>query len=234
MSCRMSRKKGMPQQDPEYMVSHDVVPPWSPWENPFDLGGLPAKIVDECGKVAPFLLGRTGATYDSEFFHNVLGLNNSGLSEKDLTDITIPREWLQSWPASAEGRYNFNDCKDPKLKNGAREMYIQVYGAPPNNGGVSSTFLQGVYMFQEEADVNWAEWVAKIHGGRMKNAGRNPNKLTPPALRKQIQGILTVLGGYISGSMDPNSLKLGDLLLSMPPTARTDTLSTFLSTQHPL
>jgi hypothetical protein len=144
MSCRMSRKKGMPQQDPEYMVSHDVVPPWSPWENPFDLGGLPAKIVDECGKVAPFLLGRTGATYDSEFFHNVLGLNNSGLSEKDLTDITIPREWLQSWPASAEGRYNFNDCKDPKLKNGAREMYIQVYGALPDNGGVSSTFLQGV------------------------------------------------------------------------------------------
>jgi hypothetical protein len=113
-------------------------------------------------------------------------------------------------------------------------MYIQVYGVPPDNGGVSSTFLRGVYMFQEEANVNWAEWAAKIHGGRMKNARHNPNKLIPPALREQIQGILTILGGYISGSMDPNSLKLGDLSLSMPPTARMDTLSTFMSTQHPL
>lgn len=151
----MGRKNGMPQQDPEYMVFHDVVPPWSPRENPFDLGGLPAKIVDECGKVAPFLHGRTGATYDSEFFHNVVWLNIFGLSEKDLTDITIPQEWLLSWLASAEGRYNFNDGKDPKLKNGAKEMYIQVYGAPPDNRGVSSNFLRGVYMFQEEeVDVN--------------------------------------------------------------------------------
>jgi hypothetical protein len=57
ISCRMSRKKVMPQQDPEYMVSHDVVPPWSPWENPFDLGGLPAKIVHNVARLHHFCMG---------------------------------------------------------------------------------------------------------------------------------------------------------------------------------
>jgi hypothetical protein len=123
----------------------------------------------------------------------------------------------------------------PKIEEWSqRDVHSSVWGASRQWRSEFNFFARCLDVQEEEADVNWAEWAVKIHGGRMKNARRNPNKLTPPTLREQIQGILTVLGDYISESMDPNSLQLGDSLLRMPPTARMDTLSTFLSTQHPL
>jgi hypothetical protein len=203
----MRAKKLLHAAEPQNRAPCDISKPVSPWKSPFDFGTMPPTIVEACGKLAPFLFGRQGAEYDTEFFHNVLLLSNSGLREKDLSDVVCPQEWFQAWPASADGRHNFIDCADPKLKAGASEMYIQVYGAPPDNGGVSSNFLRGMYVFREEKrDVNWAEWAAKIHSGHMKNAGRNPNKLTPPALREQIQGLLKVFCDYVHGSLETSPL----------------------------
>jgi hypothetical protein len=39
-------KKLVLQQELEEMVSQDVIPPWSPWENPFNFGVLQSKIVE--------------------------------------------------------------------------------------------------------------------------------------------------------------------------------------------
>jgi hypothetical protein len=170
----MRSKKLVNAVEPQTPVDCDVSKPSSPCEKPFDFGKMPPTIVEACGKVAPLLYGRKGVEYDTQFFHSVLRLNNSGLREKDLQDVVCPPAWLRAWPPSADGRQNFVDCEDPRLKVDAREMYIQVYGAPPDNEGVSSNFLRGMYVFREQkGDVNWADWAAKIHGSCMKNIGRN-------------------------------------------------------------
>jgi hypothetical protein len=87
---------------------------------------------------------------------------------------------------------------------------------PPDKGGISSNFLRGMYVFREQKGaVNWAEWAAKIYTGRMKNAGRNPNKLTPHALRAQIQGLLKLLGDHIHCCMETPALALQAPKLSL-------------------
>jgi hypothetical protein len=92
----MRTKRLVHAKELQTTVNCDVSKSSSPWEIPFYFGKMPPTIVEACGKVAPFLYGREGAEYNTKFFHNVLQLNNSGLWEKDLSDVVCPHVWLRA------------------------------------------------------------------------------------------------------------------------------------------
>jgi hypothetical protein len=80
----MRTKRLVHAKELQTTVNCDVSKSSSPWEIPFYFGKMPPTIVEACGKVAPFLYGREGAEY------------NTGLWEKDLSDVVCPHVWLRA------------------------------------------------------------------------------------------------------------------------------------------
>lgn len=173
----------------------------TPWNLPFDLKSLPEDVAAKLVVIAPFLLGRKRANYDSQFFHRTLGLCNTGIPFSELSSDKLCKKslFIETWPERLGGRHYIADCSDQQAIDAYTEQHAKVYGGEgPDNNTFGTSFLRGCHLtFELGKDVNWAQKAESLQKAREKGAARNPLKLTPPALREQIEAIIGVLAGHI-------------------------------------
>ena len=65
-------------------------PTFGTWTAPFDLSGLPTVLQKRLVVLAPCLIGRHKAVYDTNFFHRVYGLCKDGIMPKEVTKAMVP------------------------------------------------------------------------------------------------------------------------------------------------
>ena len=175
----------------------------STWEAPFDLEGIPTDLREKLVLAAPCLLGRSAAVHDQDFFHRVVGLCKEGCTPKEVTEKMVPANtYEETWPpgeGANKTRYLLDRCKDSKARDMYLRMYQRVYGDAPDNKAFSQTFLRAcVYYYSGGRDnnVNWAAAAAKVNQERRAHAANNPQKLSPPALKQQMAGIISAVATY--------------------------------------
>ena len=172
------------------------------WRDPFDLSKLPQGITLELVKRAPFLMGSDNATNSKEFFRTVEGLCSSGIPYQSLmADHGVPMEDLVgTYPLSRAGnRHPMKLITDRAAARNALHMYQRVYGGTqPDNGEFGTSFIRGLTLFfQRNTKVDWAEQAGALARKRTRNPCKNPQKLTPPCFRKQIQAMLDLFEVFL-------------------------------------
>ena len=176
------------------------------WRDPFNLSKLPHTITSELIKRTPFLLGSKKATYSKYFFKNIGGLCDAGIPFESLAkeDHGVPlADLVGTYPLNKSGnRHSMKLMTDRAAAQDALYMYQRVYGGTqPDNGEFGTAFIRGLVLyFQRDVEVNWAEHAADLAKKRLLNPGVNPQKLTPPCLREQIQEMLDIFQHYLRKS----------------------------------
>jgi hypothetical protein len=178
------------------------------WRDAFDLRQLPQSITLDLIKRAPFLMGSDNARYSKDFFRTVGGLCATGISYQNLmANHGVPLEdLLGTYPLSKVGnRHPMKLITDRTAARDALYMYQRVYGGTqPENGEFGTSFIRGLALFyQHNMKVDWAEQAASIAKKRMGNLGRNPQKLTPPCFREQIQAMIDLFQECLSRTHKP-------------------------------
>ena len=172
------------------------------WCDPFDMSKLPQGISLDLMKRAPFLLGSDEARYQPSFFKQTGGLCTTGYKFKQLSqDKLFPLENLiGTYPLCKKGnRHPLKLIEDKDATRDALHMYQRVYGEmQPDNGEFGTSFIRGLALFyQRNEDVNWADKAANLTKGRAKCPSKNPQKLTPPCLREQIQVMIDAFAHHL-------------------------------------
>ena len=194
--------EGVKRDDLEVADNKEDAGVETPWDEPFEVQALPGTLVGQLHHLAPFLLGRLTADYDEDFFHLTLGLSNSGYKFSDLNSNKFCKKssLLEKWPERSSGRHYVADCEDGEAVRTYLQMHRKIYGGDPDNGTFGTSFLRACHLFFEEGkDVNFAQKAEVLQKAREKQAARNPMKLSPSALRKQIEVIIDFLAGHIPG-----------------------------------
>ena len=179
-------------------------PTFGTWTAPFDLSGLSTVLQKKLVVMAPCLLGRQKAIYDTDFFHRVYGLCKDGIMPKEVTKAMVPAHTYKHIWMPGEGqnqtRYLLDKCRDTHTQDLYLRLYIRVYGDAPDNKAFSQTFLRAcVYFYKDGAKknmVNWTAAAAQLIEECRAHAGLNPLKLGPPALREQLFSILKEIRAY--------------------------------------
>jgi hypothetical protein len=178
------------------------------WEDAFDLREFPLALKEVLLAVAPCLWGRANAIYDGNWFGRALGLCSKGKLPKEIADADVPLDTYEGvWPCGEDPncrRYSLETCEDDQVRDLYLSFYRRVYGVDyPNNKCFSQQFLRAcIYYFTGgglDQKVNWAAAAALLQESCHIRHGNNPLKLTPPALRQQLQGILNVFSNYLKG-----------------------------------
>lgn len=173
------------------------------WREAFDLTKLPQTIALELLKRAPFLLGTKNAKYTKQFFETVGGLCGAGIQFDSVMkeEHGVPlEEMLATYPLNKNGnRHSVKFMTDLDAARDALHMYQRVYGGTyPDNGEFGTAFIRGLVLYyQREIEVDWAEYATDLAKKRMQNPFVNPQKLTPPCLREQIQAMINVFQHYL-------------------------------------
>ena len=173
------------------------------WQKPFDLAKLPPTITAELTKRTPLLLGSDQACYSKCFFKSIGGLCGSGIPLENLAkeDHGVPLEELvATYPLNRHGnRHSMKLMSDRHAVNEALDMYQRVYGGTqPDNGEFGTAFIRGLVLtLQRSTKVDWAKHASDFAKKRLENPPLNPQKLTPPCLREQIQEIIYVFRHYL-------------------------------------
>jgi hypothetical protein len=199
---RDSKKRALspsPTSSFEGVGSEPVV--FGMWEVPFDVRMVPEDCLEQIMEAAPFLWGRKDAVHTPEFFKKTLGLCDCGIPFSKLNSAELlPIEDLEGTYPLVNGRHPVR-LIPPEAREQALSLYQRVFGGPPDNGEFSTSFIRGCAVFyQQNKSMNWASKAASLAGGRAKHPERNSQKLTPPALREQIQRIITILSRYRAGN----------------------------------
>ena len=177
--------------------------PLTLWQKAFDLAKLPNTITSELMKRTPLLLGSDKASYSKHFFKTIGSLCGSGIAVDNLgkEDHGVPIEDLvTTYPLNRNGnRHSMKLMTDRAAVNKALDMYQRVYGSTqPDNGEFGTAFIRGrVLNFQRSTKVDWAKHASDFAKKRLENPPLNPQKLTPPCLREQIQEIINVFRHYL-------------------------------------
>jgi hypothetical protein len=199
---RDSKKRALspsPTSSFEGVGSEPVV--FGMWEVPFDVRMVPEDCLEQIMEAAPFLWERKDAVHTPEFFKKTLGLCDCGIPFSKLNSAELlPIEDLEGTYPLVNGRHPVR-LIPPEAREQALSLYQRVFGGPPDNGEFSTSFIRGCAVFyQQNKSMNWASKAASLAGGRAKHPERNSQKLTPPALREQIQRIITILSRYRAGN----------------------------------
>jgi hypothetical protein len=113
---------------------------------------------------------------------------------------------LGTYPLSKAGnRHPMKLITDRAAARDALHMYQRVYsGTQPDNGEFGTSFIRGLALFyQHNMKVDWAEHAASIAKKRMENPDINPQKLTPPCFREQIQAMIDLFQECLSRTHKP-------------------------------
>ena len=184
------------------------------WGDPFHLGRLGPNIRSELTRCAPFLLGSDRAHYEVLFFKEVGGLCDEGIAFKKLKDDQgVPLEdLLPTYPVNrAENRHPIKIMGDAEAAHALR-MYQCVYGGnQPDNGEFGTAFICGLRLEAKKKKVNWVEGAADLAKTRGKNHVCNSRKLTPPCVRKQIQGMLDVASNLLARAITAHAAAMKQL-----------------------
>lgn len=173
------------------------------WREPFDLRKLPQTMTLELLKRAPFLLGAENAKYNKHFFEKVGGLCAEGVPFESLMkdEHGVPLDdLLATYPLNKHGnRHSLRLMTDRDAARDALHMYQRVYGGThPDNGEFGTAFIRGLVLFyQRQTQVDWADYAADLAKKRVQNPIVNPQKLTPPCLREQIQAMINLFQHYL-------------------------------------
>ena len=173
------------------------------WREPFDLRKLPETITLELLKRAPFLLGTEKAKYNKLFFKTIGGLYDAGIPFESLAkeEHGVPLEdLLATFPLNKnENRHSLRFIIDCDAARDALHMYQRVYGGThPDNGEFGTAFIRGLVLYyQRQTQVDWAEFATDLAKKQMQNPLVNPQKLTPPCLREQIQAMITMFERFL-------------------------------------
>jgi hypothetical protein len=175
---------------------------------PFDVRMVPEDCLEEIMEAAPFLWGRKDAVYTPEFFKKMLGLCDSDIPFSKLNSTELqPIEDLEGTYPLVNGRHPMH-LIPTEAREQALSLYQRVFGGPPDNGEFSTSFIRGCAVFyQHNKSVNWVAKAASLAGGHAKYPERNLQKLTPPALREQIQRIITILSQYLAANSMQKSMR---------------------------
>lgn len=186
------------------------------WREAFNLGSFRPQIRKELTRRAPFLLGSQQAEYTREFFVDVGGLCNEGIPFRKLKDdhgITT-KELSRIYPLNRKGnRHPMRLMGNGISIENVQCMHQKVYGGSgPDNGEYGTAFLRGVELeFRHKKKVNWAEGAAELALQRMRNSGQNPQKMTPPCIRQQIQGLLDLFQHLIRRLLNAHGAAVAQL-----------------------
>lgn len=186
------------------------------WTEAFSLRSFRPQIRKELTRRAPFLLGSEQAEYTREFFADVGGLCNEGIPFRKLKDdhgITM-EELSRIYPLNRKGnRHPMKLIRNGISVRNAQRMHQKVYGGSgPDNGEYGTAFLRGVELqFRHKKKVNWAEAAAELASQRMKNSGQNPQKMTPPCIRQQIQGLLDLFEHLMGRALNAHGAAVAQL-----------------------
>lgn len=176
----------------------------SEFDLPIDLTGIPDPLRDRMLAAAPALLGRE-AEYDDTFFRDKVGLCDEGPLVDD-----VPKQYpevLESaikeiWKVGSQpNRYEIANCTDKEQARLFSQHNYRVYGHRPDNAYFAMRFLKAAFAtFVYGKDVNW---VAEAQGRRTKrlaSASKNPRKLGPVALRRQVEGLCEIMATLAAGT----------------------------------
>ena len=171
----------------------------SVWHAPFDLDTLPAGVKDEVVRNCPFVLGDNIARYSLDFFRTTGALCDKGFMFKQLKDdalFLVATVAATFSPNKKGNRHPLKLITDREAARLALHMYQRVYGGTqPDNGEFAACFIRGLALYyQRSKNVNWAAHARSLARTHAKNPGRNPQKLTPPCFREQIQKLIHIFG----------------------------------------
>ena len=96
-------------------------------------------------------------------------------------------------------RHPLKFISDQAIARDALHMYQRVYGGTqPDNGEFGTSFIRGLALhYQHNKAVNWVAQAAHLAETRSTNPSKNPQKLTPPCLREQIQAMVDLFEVYL-------------------------------------
>lgn len=109
----------------------------------------------------------------------------------------MPRlKWAENWGGSDStsescSRIWLKDVENDTISEKYEPLYTRVYGNKSDNGSLANFFLRAAtYYFEENKLVDWAAQAMEINKKRFSNPNLNPQKLMPPCLTKQVQGLV--------------------------------------------
>lgn len=156
---------------------------------------MPPTLIERFLEKCPFVLRGAAARYSIDFFRRTGALYDSGFNFKDLKeDAVYPmKNFIDLFPTNKKGnRHSLKLIKDGEAAELALRMYQRVYGGTqPDNGEFATSFIRGLALYYQcNMGVNWAAHGAAIARQRARNPAKNPQKLTPPCFREQIQAMI--------------------------------------------
>lgn len=195
-------------------------------------------------KKAPALLGFNAAHYDPKFFEDVVGLCGSGPDVADVPPIVDKKcDWKILFPPKAGdsqvSRIWLRNGVDDEITEFLSTLWTAVYGQKPDNGSISHEFYRAAMYSKGGNPTKWAKHAAAIYRRRIANAARNPWKLQPPCLSKQLQGLVDEVAaamehirGHNSPTPRPSALVLGNPSIAQGTTTPTTPVIAAQITAH--
>lgn len=176
----------------------------SEFDAAFDLEAIPLALRERMVAAAPMLLGRN-AEYDNMFFHDKVGLCDRGPTVDDVSKVyphilesNIKKVWR---PGSQLNRFEIANCLDKEQAQLFSQHNYRVYGNCPDNAYFAMRFLKAAYAtFVHGLDVNWVAEATVRRSKRFATALKNPKKLGPVALRRQVEGLCELMASVASGT----------------------------------
>lgn len=187
---------------PEMATAYEVGN--SEFDAPFDLKVIPEALRDRMVAAAPMLLGRD-AEYDDKFFHEKVGLCDRGPTVDEvpkvypeILEFDIKKVWR---PGGQPNWYEIANCTDKDQARIFSQHNYQVYGNRPDNAYFAMRYLKAAYAtFVHEKNVNWVAEAQVRRNKRLATAAKNPKKLGPVALRRQVEGLCEIMAYVATGT----------------------------------
>lgn len=176
----------------------------SEFDAPFDLTGIPDAVQDKLLAAAPVLRGRN-AVYEHSFFRDVVGLcdrgplvDDVGKAYPQITEASVKQVWRIG---AQPNRFEVAKCADRDQAHLFLQFNYKVYGNRPDNFYFAMRFLKAAFAtFVHGFDVNWVAEAERRRSKRLATATKNPMKLGPVALRRQIEGLCGILKEVTTGA----------------------------------
>ena len=111
------------------------------------------------------------------------------------------------------------------LKNGVDAEIVQymstlfaaAHAQKSNNGSILHELFRATMYSKGGNPTKWAKHVAGVYSKKVTNATKNPWKLQPPCLSKQLQGLVDKVVAIMEDICSNKSPILGPLEVMLPP-----------------
>lgn len=141
-----------------------------------------------------------------------VGLCNKGAMVDDvgfvyphISDSDITKIWRVGNQAN---RFEIINCTDKEQARLFSKHCYEVYGHSPDNKYYSMRFLKAAFAtFVHGLEVNWVAEALHCRSRRIATALKNPRKLGPIALRRQVEGLCGIIRSLSRASPSPPTLE---------------------------